>query len=200
MQKMDFLTQLIEPNRAKVLRFFVHNDALSFTAADLAKRIGISTPTATSEVESLVKIGCIDEVLGEGDALAERKKNARYAWRKESKHANALSTFIHEVSPAEFHDIERALKGAGRLSVIVLSGIFTGDLKRPADIIVVGDGLNEQRLEKAVRSFEPRYGSEIRYVIFSTPEFRYRLTIHDKLLRDTLDYPHRLLLNKNNLV
>ena len=60
--------------------------------------------------------------------------------------------------------------------------------------------MNEKRLEKAVRSFEPKYGREIRYAVFSTPEFRYRLTIHDKLVRDTLDYPHRILLNKHDLI
>jgi hypothetical protein len=139
-------------------------------------------------------------VRGEGKNERERARNSRWSFAPDFQYAQALSTFVHDVSPTQFRDVEKALRGSGRLTAIVLSGIFTGDLNRPADLIVVGDFVNEKRLEKAVRSFEPKYGCEIRYALFSTPEFRYRLTIHDKLIRDTLDYPHRVLLNKNKLI
>lgn len=202
MQKpTDFLSQLFDNTvRAKLLRLFVLNDTEYFLSIDIAKRSGSTLSKAEKEITSLFKAGIVKMAKGEGKTAAARKKTVRYAFNETGKYANALSAFIHEVSPERFLDVERALKGTGRLSAIVLSGVFIGDLKRPADLIVVGDFVNEKRLEKVVRSFEPKYGREIRYAVFSTPEFRYRLTIHDKLVRDTLDYPHRLLLNKNNLI
>jgi DNA-binding MarR family transcriptional regulator len=201
MQKpIDFLSQIFESSRARILRLFVLYDKESFTLSEIARRAKVTPQAATAEVDALVKVGLIKEEKGEGKTARQRKYTSRYSFDEKHKHANALSAFIHEVSPERFNEVEKALRGAGRLSTIVLSGVFTGDLNRPADLIVVGDFVNEKRLEKVVRSFEPKYGREIRYALFSTPEFRYRLTIHDKLIRDTLDYPHRLLLNKNNLI
>lgn len=196
----DFLTQLLEPSRARILRLFVLFDKESFTLSEVARRSKVTPRAATNEIEVLTKMGIVRAENGEGKTLRQKKKAARYSFDGRSKYSNALSTFVHEVSPEQFHEVEKALRGTGRLTAIVLSGIFTGDLNRPADLIIVGDYVNDKRLEKAVRSFEPKYGREIRYAVFSTPEFRYRLTIHDKLVRDTLDYPHRLLLNKNNLI
>jgi len=51
-----------------------------------------------------------------------------------------------------------------------------------------------------VRTLEPKFGREIRYTILSTPEFRYRLTVQDRLLRDVLDFPHRILINRAGIL
>ena len=75
-----------------------------------------------------------------------------------------------------------------------------GDPSRPADLLLAADGYNESRIEQAVRKLEPQIGREIRYAVFSTPEFRYRLTVHDRLIRDTLDFPHLILLDKTRLL
>lgn len=200
MQKSDFLTQLLEPSRAQTIRLFALNDKLGFALSEIAKRVQLSEPAAKKEVRALIEIGIVKGVEGEGTNAKARKAGTRYFFNDKFKYANALSTFVHEVTPESFTDVERALRGTGRMSAIVLSGIFIGDTKRPADLLLVADTVNEKRLEKVLRSFEPRYGREIRYTLFSTPEFRYRMTINDKLVRDTLDYPHRLLLNKNNLI
>lgn len=200
MQKADFLTQIIEPTRAKIIRLFAINDKIGFAIPDVAKRASLSAAAAKRGVKELVAIGIIKEVEGEGGNAKVRKAGTRYFFNEKFKYANALSTFVHEVTPERFTEVERALRGTGRMNAIVLSGVFIGDLKRPADLLLVADSVNEKRLEKVLRSFEPKYGREIRYTVFSTPEFRYRMTINDKLLRDTLDYPHRLLLNKNNLI
>ena len=66
--------------------------------------------------------------------------------------------------------------------------------------LLAADGLNEGRLERAIRTLEPEFGREIRYAAFSTTEFRYRLTVQDRLIRDTLDYPHLVLLDKTRLL
>lgn len=201
MQKpTDFLSSLIEPSRAKVLRLFVVHDKEHFTFSEVARRAKVTPRTAVNEVELLVRLGVVKEERGEGKTARQRKSTSKFSFNERGRHANVLSTFVHEVAPEEFTEIERSIKSVGRLSAIVLSGIFLGDVQRPVDVIIVGDFVNDQRLEKVVKKLEQKCGREIRYAVFSTPEFRYRLTIHDKLVRDTLDFPHRVLLNKNNLI
>lgn len=197
----DFLTNLIDnPSRAKVLRLLVLHDTEALTLLEIARRTGCTLPATEKEIRSLTKAQLITEILGEGKTAQLRKASTRYSFNEGLKYASALSAFIHDISPEQFGAIEKALKGIGRLSAIVLSGVFVGDVRRPLDLLIVGDYVNENRLEKVVKTFEPQYGREIRYAVFSTPEFRYRQTIHDKLLRDTLDYPHRVLMNKNNVL
>ena len=196
----DILEILLTPPRAKLIRLLILNEHDLFTIAELTRRVGISTRALRSELETLVKVGVVREEKGEGKSAAARARTARYGANAAYEYMNALSSFVHAVSPQEFDEVEKAVRRVGRLSAIVVSGIFVGNASRPADLIVVGDYINEERLEKVVRTLEPKYGREIRYVVFSTPEFRYRLTIHDRILRDTLDHSHRVLFDKHNLL
>lgn len=202
----DFLSELMDNKiRAKVLRLFILNENEYFAAGEVARRTGTSAATAQKEIKALIKIGIVKQERRPESTdkakVPEKKGKRQPTWTLDGhfRHRRALSTFIHEVAPVQYREVEDALRGTGRLMVVVLSGVFTGDRSRPADLLIVGDYMNEKRLEKAVQSFEPKYG-EIRYAILSTPEFRYRMTIQDKLVRDTLDYPHRVLINKGNLL
>jgi hypothetical protein len=133
-------------------------------------------------------------------SVGGRQKEPAWTVNANFKYLPALSKFVHEVSPVHYKGIVLNLRRAGRISAVVLSGCFMGDMSRPADIIIAVDGLNENRLESAVKALEPQVGREIRYAAFSTPEFKYRLTTQDRLLREVLDYPHLILLDKTKLL
>ena len=109
---------------------------------------------------------------------------------------HALSAFVKAVSPVEHAEILETLKRSGKLSAVILSGCFVGDVTRPTDILIAGEQVSERRLEAAMKALEPAFGRELRYAAFSTPEFRYRLTVQDRLIRDTLDFPHVVLLDR----
>ena len=133
-------------------------------------------------------------------AVGATKQETLWVLNAEFKHLRALSSFIHEVSPPRYGNILATLKNCGRLSAVVASGCFMGDTTRPVDLIVVVDNVNENRLLHAMKALEPIFGREIRYASFSTTEFSYRLTIQDRLIRDTLDYPHMVLLDRAHLL
>lgn len=203
----DFLAALLKnANRAKLLRVFAQNAGQAFTLNQAAKRAGTTAVAAAGEIRDLEKMGLIKkaklaiQVGKEKRTVTGKQKNDAWALDPSFKYAPALSKFIHEVSPVQHKELLGALKGSGRLSAVVLSGSFMGDPTRPADLLIAVDALNESRLEAAIKSFEPTIGKEIRYAVFSTPEFRYRLTIQDRLIRETLDYPHFILLDKTRLL
>jgi hypothetical protein len=207
--KDDFLPEfLTNKNRARILRVFVFNAGDTMTIQDIAKRSGVAPKVALKEVKSLAKLGMIKQAKAVTITLANTSKrkvkgNSKVAaWTTNSdfKHLRAISNFIHEVSPVRYDNIVGALKRGGRISAVILSGTFMGDDTRPADILIASDSINERRLEAAVRSLEPAFGREIRYAAFSTPEFRYRITVQDRLIRDTLDFPHVVLLDKTRLL
>ncbi len=206
--KSDFLSQFVGgATRAKLLRIFVLDQSGVFTISRAAKRSGVSAAIVAKEIKLLEKWGVIRSVevaitLSNSSKRVVAGKQTERAWAFDPKfsYATALARFIHEVSPMRYKEILSSLKRTGRLAVVVLSGSFMGDPSRPVDLVVAVDALNEKRLEQVVRALEPKFGREIRYAVFSTPEFRYRLTVQDRLLRETLDYPHHILLDKTRLL
>ena len=199
----DFLSTFIgSPTKAKILCVFAFNSTSSFTLAETAKRAGVSSQTTAKEIQWLEKVGIIKKPAGRKAARGRKDADKKDVWtlNQSFKHMRAISQFVHEVSPVHYDNIVATLKRSGKLAAIILSGAFMGDPSRPADLIIAADGLNEGRLEAAVRSLEPAFAREIRYAAFSTPEFRYRLTIQDRLIRDTLDYPHVVLLDRTRLL
>lgn len=207
----DFLGSFIgNPARAKVARVFIFSESEPLTAAQAARRASVSPRRAEREIRALEVLGILKRGKGRPSLKNTRKTSKKRgakqkpesAWilNIEFKYVPPLSKFVHEVSPVRYGSILDALKSSGKLVAVIVSGSFMGDPSRPADLIVAADGLNEKRLEQAIRALEPKFGREIRYAAFSTPEFRYRLTIHDRLLRDTLDYPHVVLLDRARLL
>lgn len=207
--KDDFLGSLLgNPARGRLMRVFIFDQTEFFTLTKAAKRAGISQEMAKKELKALESLGIIKKKQGKVVKVGKKGKKGKKAAKAETlwgvnpdfKHLRALSSFLHEVSPIRYGNIVGALKNTGRLSAVVVSGCFIGDLTRPVDLIIAADNLNENRLEHVLKSFEPMFGREIRYSAFSTSEFRYRLNIQDRLIRDTLDFPHHVLLDKGRLL
>lgn len=216
----DFLSQLVGNSaRARILRVLVFNEHRMLTALEAGRRAGLQRREAERELRAMSAWGVARRVTAEArpvePKIPARGSKERGSQKKSGKkevggdmwmlnpefaHLRPLSAFVHEVSPIRHEKIVSALRQGGRLAAVILSGSFLGDPSRPADLIVAADAFNERRLDQAVRKLEPLFGREIRYAAFSTPEFRYRLTIQDRLIRDTLDYPHLVLLDKTRML
>lgn len=209
----DFLSKFMDSNeaRARLLRVFVFDPERAYPLKDAAKRASVSLETAAREMRVLEKLGIVKKgksfsiMLSNAATGGTRKVSAKtkietWAFDPTFKHARALSAFVREISPTHYENVVTALKPCGKLAAVVLSGTFTGDDSRPVDILVAVDNLSERRLNQAIRTLEPMFGRELRYAAFSTPELRYRMTIQDRLVRDTLDFPHLVLLDKTHLL
>ncbi|MEK7086411.1 MAG: hypothetical protein AAB951_01325 [Patescibacteria group bacterium] len=179
------------PSRLKVLRLFVFNQTSSLTSADVIRRTKLNAPAVRRELAELLSAGLL------------RKKgvraDARYHVNPKFEHLDALDVFIRETTNVRPKDILTALRRAGTPRLIVLAGFFSGILETQIDLLVVGDHLNERALATAVHLLEAELGREIRYASFATADFRYRLGVYDRLLRDVFDYPHRVLVDKIGL-
>lgn len=202
---VDFLGKFVDSNvLAKVLRVFVF-DRATLTMNDIVRRSGLTHRKAQEAIDELEALKIIKRTrivisIGAKKIAARKQKQPAWTYNVAFPHAQALARFVHEVSPVQYKQVIAGLRNAGKLTTVVLSGSFVGDENRPADLLVVLENLSEGRLDKAVRGLEPHIGREIRYAGFSVHEFQYRLTIQDRLLRDTFDYPHIVLLDKTGLL
>jgi DNA-binding Lrp family transcriptional regulator len=179
------------PARLKILRLFVFNQDAALTLAEVMERIKISKDIARRELAELLESGLLKK---KGTHVS-----ASYQVNPRFEFLAALNVFIRETTSVRPRVITGALRRAGTLQLVVLSGFFTGVLESQIDLLVVGDHIEERTLAQVVHSLEAELGREIRYASFATIDFRYRNGVYDRLLRDVFDYPHRLLIDKIGL-
>ena len=74
--------------------------------------------------------------------------------------------------------------------------MFIQEWDTRVDLLVVGDDLNMNKLDTVIKSIEAEVGKEIAYSAFETSDFEYRYGMHDRLIRDILDFPHTTLVDK----
>ncbi|HEY4489404.1 MAG TPA: hypothetical protein VJA87_02890 [Candidatus Paceibacterota bacterium] len=189
---MDPLARLFGSNTLlKLLRLFLFNDDQSFTVAEAAARTKSPKDSVRREVNLLISAGVIKKRTGKGGSV--------HAANPKFPHYAALQNFMRATSVIDDADILSALKRTGTLRLVVLSGMFTGAVDTKVDLLVVGDRLEERSLDTAVQKLEAELGRELRFAAFSTEEFRYRVGVYDRLIRDALDYPHKVILDKIGL-
>ena len=187
---MDPLARLFSSSaRLKLLRLFLFNDDAAYTAPDIAFRISVPKEALGKELRVLIAAGIIKK-------RSSAKEGVVYGANRRFEHYVALQAFMRATTALNDTDMITTLKKAGSLRLVALSGLFTGAIETKADLLIVGDKLDDKQLEKTVHELEAELGRELRYAAFSTEDFRYRVGVYDRLLRDIFDYPHRTILDK----
>ena len=174
------------PARVKLLRLFLFNPREQFSTADAAQRARVRLPSARSEVALFAALGLVRR---------SRRSAPRYGLNTGFPYIAALQGLLLN-APARGEDLYEALRACGAIKLIAIAGVFMGEWDGRLDVLVVGDRLNEKKLRAAVRRLESEIGKELRYATLPTGDFLYRLDMHDKLVRDILDYPHKIVFDR----
>lgn len=173
--------------KVKLMRLFVFNPGAIFTAKTVCEKIKENAKKVRKELVSLEKAGLV------------KHRAKGYILDSEYKYLRAVEHFLLESSAISDKEIIQKLGKAGLMKLVLTSGVFKHDPEARVDLLVVGDKLKQKKLISIISSFEAELGRELRYAAFETQDFKYRLGIYDKLIRDILDYPHKKLLDKVGL-
>ncbi len=202
---MEILAKLFgSVARVKIMKLFLLNPDQIFGSMDISDRTKITTAISRKELTLLDKINFIKkksfieetEKKKGGKVKIEKKRGYGWALNEDFPFLAPLQNLLVEGGSLKPKEIIDKLKKVGNLKLLIVSGVFIQDMNSRADILIVGDNLHEPSLERAIRVLESEVGRELRYVVFETVDFKYRLGIYDKLLRDILDYSHKKLVNK----
>lgn len=189
---MDHLSRLFgSAARVKLLRLFLFNDDLTFLATEAAFRARLTKEVARKELTALTKAGILRKKTG--------KSPVGYGADKRFPHYDALRVFLRTTTDVSDSAIVTSFKKAGTVKLVVLSGLFTGALESKLDVLIVGDRMEERPLATAIHALEAELGRELRYACFTSEQFKYRLGVYDRLLRDVFDYPNRVIVDKIGL-
>lgn len=178
--------------RVKLLRLFLFNPRLFFTVPDAAVRARVTERTVRKELKLFHDIRLVRR------ASTRKRSGARYGLNSDFRYLEALQSLLLN-APSRGADVYEKLRRAGSVKLIILSGVFLGDWDGTLDVLVVGDRIKESKLRMLIRRFESELGKELRYSLLATDDFLYRYNMNDKLVRDVLDYPHKIAVDKLNI-
>ncbi len=187
--------------RVKILRLFLLNRNSIFESADVVRRSKVAKNKATRELSILKGIGFIKQksaYLEKSNKKGVSKKVRIKGWQ-----INLSFPFLTPLERLLFNaelfkdgDLIKRFRNAGKLKLIITSGIFINEEGSRADLLIVGDYIKKPVLDNIVKTIESEIGRELNYGVFETEDFIYRLSVCDKFVRDVLDYTHRKIYNR----
>lgn len=184
--------------RVKLLRLFLFNPNLIIGFDGILRRARLVRRTARTELNILEKAGVVrrKQVYEEIHGHIKKRQVLGYTLNKNFSLLSSLQSFLFDTAPLDSKTVLRHLKKVGKLDMVVVTGIFMREFDQRLDLIVASSKLQENKVEAAVRTLEAEIGIEIRFAVFKTEDFLYRLGMYDKLTRDVFDYPHQILIDK----
>lgn len=190
--------------KVKILRLFLFNETVPFLPSEIVSRSKSPAPAVRKELNALLKAEIIkkhgvskDVEVRRGKKVSMKKlKGKGYILNSAFPYLEPLKSLLTATSIHADESLAKRFSGAGRIKLVVASGVFIQNWDSRVDLLVVGDELNLPKIENAIRGIESEIGKEIAYSAFETADFEYRLGIHDRLVRDILDYPHVTLFDR----
>ena len=190
--------------RVKILRLFLSNQDTDYTSDEIAKRAKVHPQTVRKELNLFAKIGLVKKqqsarlvTSGSGKNKKETKKKVTvFGIDRDFADLSALRSFVLNIAPTDDKGILKKVSGVGKIKLVIVSGEFLRESDSRVDILVVGDSVKDSKLKAAIRDLEAHMGRELRYAAFSTDDFMYRLGVYDRLIRDVLDYPHQIIVDR----
>lgn len=203
---MDILSELFSSQTlVKILRLFLMNPEEIFDSKEIAKRAKLNSRKINYELKILKKIGFVKagtkevEIVFE-DKKPKRKKISGWILNQDFAFLHQLKSLVLNSAPIGRDVLLKKFKSLGqKIKFVALSGVFLDNNSSRLDVLVVGDSINRKKLENILSSIEAAIGKELRYALFSTEEFRYRMSMFDHFLREIFDNPHEKLLDKLNI-
>lgn len=177
----------------KIIRLFLLNQEEVFSPRDISKRAKVKPPSVRLETNLLSGIGFICRKKFTKD---KKKKIDGWILSRSFPLLAPLKELVLDTTPVSRTELLKKLARTGKIKLVVLAGIFIQEEDSRVDILIVGDKIRKNILEKVLKEIEAEVGKELSYVVFPTKDFTYRLNIYDKFTRDIFDYPHQKILNK----
>lgn len=185
--------------KAKLIKLFVFNPEAQLSKEEVMTRAKVSQSETRRAISSLIKLRLIKQKKIWKEAASGKRRITGYMLNMEFPYLIELQHFLLQISSINEKEIIERLQRSGRLKLVVTGGVFLQNWDGRLDLLVVGDNLKQGTAENAIRGIEAEMGRELTYAIFETEDFRYRYGLYDKLIRDMLDFDHKVILDKIGL-
>lgn len=175
-------------SRSRMLRFFVLNPGKEISLKELKKKMNVDGRRVRGDLNMLLKIDFIKQTTRKKEQYFELNESFPY-------YVELRNLFIKANTYPQCKELKR-INEAGRVKLVMISGIFLNYDKARLDILIVCDDMSRTKLAKSIEAVEAEIGKEVRYMAMTSDEMSYRLNMMDRFLMDFLSSPHDIVINK----
>lgn len=202
---MDTLTAIFGSDvKVKIMRLFLFNETTTFLVREIIERTKSPQDQVKKELNILEKASILksrkvskDVQVQKGKTVITKKiEGLGYYLNTKYPYLDPLKNLLTITSLRVDDSLTKRFTNAGKIKLFIVAGVFTQNWDSRVDLLLVGEDLNISKIENVIKIIESEIGKEIAYSAFETQDFEYRLGIHDRLVRDILDYPHVTLLDR----
>lgn len=195
---MEILGKLFgTPNRVKIMRLFLLNPETAFDVTSISAHTRINKGAVRREVNLLLQIDFLKSKKVEKKDTKKTKKIPGFILESTFKYMKEMKRLLVDAEFLTQEEIAKRFKKAGRIKLLVISGVFLKDDTSRLDFMLVGDNFKKTILDRTIRTLEAEIGKELAYAVFDTEEYKYRISMYDKLVRDVLDFQHKKIIDTN---
>lgn len=184
--------------RLKLLKIFFRSPERAFFVRELARLIDIQLHAVRREIANLEKLKVIKAVTPEAatrDPEIGTERSKFYQLDDQAPLFEELKALLSKAEVLEEKDLIEEIKSkAGKVTLFLLTGMFTNDPDATTDILLVGQ-LKPFLIAKIIRRYEDDLGKVIRYTLMEDSEFKDRRHIGDKFLYTVFESKHVFLVN-----
>ncbi len=198
---MEILAKLFGGQaRVRIMRLFLLNNEAVFEVEDIVSRSRVTKVNVRKEIKALLAMGFIKNkiIIKEGVRGSKKKINGWYL-NTAFRYLNSIRDVLVDPTLLVQEDLKDRFRPAGKIKLMIVSGVFIGEDKSRADLLLVGDKLKKNTVNQVVKGLEAEIGKELDYVVLDSEEFKYRLDMYDKLICDILDLPHEKLIDNGQI-
>lgn len=186
--------------RVKIMKLFLFNPDEDLDLPEIAKKTKLTKQQAKKELTNLDNAGLIRKRSFFKEVKLKtgykKKRINGYVLNKNFVYLNHLKSLLINTEPFKHADVGKRMQKIGKLKLLAVSGIFIQNDDSRIDMLIVADDVKDRSLKNLISTLESEVGKELRYAVLGSQDFKYRLGIHDRLVRDVFDYPHQVVIDK----
>ena len=184
--------------RLKLLKIFFRSPERSFYVRELARLTDTQLNAVRREIANLQKLRIIKLATARESSNDEfgTERSKYYQVDEMSPLFSELRALLTKSEVLEEQELIDDLKNkGGKIKLLMLTGVFTGEKDATTDILIVGK-LKPLVLSKLIRRYENELGKTVRYTFMTEEEFKDRRQIGDRFLFSILETKHEFVVNE----
>jgi len=186
--------------RVKIIKLFLFNPDENFDVQDISTKTKVSVSQTRKELNNLDNMGLIRKKSFfkeiELKTIIKKKRVNGYILEQNFIYINHLRSLLINTEPFKHADVGKRIAKIGKLKLLAVSGIFIQNDDSRIDMLIIADEVKDRSLKNLVLTLESEIGRELRYAVLGSEDFKYRLGIHDRLVRDVFDFPHHIVVDR----
>lgn len=192
--------------RVKLLQLFMSNPNRSFYVREITRKVEEQINSVRRELSNLLSIGVITSDTQNNRLYYEVNQKFAYYEPLSQMFGDGVAVIkksskkkLSEDNSPEGLSLEAEIRTLGNVQLALLTGQFTRDESSGIDMLIVGD-INKTKLENFIEELEKTEKKEIRYVVFSESDFKYRKQINDRFTLNVLRAKIQVIIDRDELL